>query len=75
MKPLCISSIKVSSTAFLAFVVRMRGMRAHRLEDEDLAVRLECDPEMMLHIGGPRPEADVRATHKRRLELMKKGGS
>jgi RimJ/RimL family protein N-acetyltransferase len=42
-------------------------------EDEDLAVRLECDPEMMLHIGGPRPEADVRASHKRRLELMEKG--
>lgn len=42
-------------------------------EDEDLAVRLECDPEMMLHIGGPRPEADVRASHKRRLVLMEKG--
>jgi len=42
-------------------------------KDEDLAVRLECDPEMMLHIGGPRPEADVRAAHKRRLELMEKG--
>jgi RimJ/RimL family protein N-acetyltransferase len=42
-------------------------------EDEDLAVRLECDPQMMLHIGGSRPEADVRAAHKRRLDLMKKG--
>ncbi|MDX1613978.1 MAG: GNAT family N-acetyltransferase [Candidatus Promineifilaceae bacterium] len=42
-------------------------------EDEDLAVRLECDPEMMVHIGGPRPEAQVRAAHKRRLELMKQG--
>ena len=42
-------------------------------EDEDLAVRLECDPEMMRHIGGPRPEADVRAAHKRRLDLMEKG--
>lgn len=42
-------------------------------DDEDLAVRLECDPEMMLHIGGPRPEADVRAAHKRRLDLMEKG--
>lgn len=42
-------------------------------EDEELAVRLECDPVMMLHIGGPRPEADVRASHKRRLELMEKG--
>ena len=42
-------------------------------EDEDLAVRLECDPEMMLHIGGPRPESDVRASHKRRLELMDEG--
>jgi RimJ/RimL family protein N-acetyltransferase len=42
-------------------------------EDEDLAVRLECDPEMMRHIGGPRPEADVRASHKRRLDLMEKG--
>ena len=42
-------------------------------EDEDLTVRLECDPELMLHIGGPRPEADVRATHKRRLDLMEKG--
>jgi RimJ/RimL family protein N-acetyltransferase len=42
-------------------------------EDEDLAVRLECDPEMMLHIGGPRQEADVRASHKRRLDLMEKG--
>jgi len=41
-------------------------------EDEDLTVRLECDPEMMRHIGGPRLEEDVRATHKRRLELMKK---
>lgn len=42
-------------------------------EDEDLAVRLECDPEMMLHIDGPRPEADVRTAHKRRLALMAKG--
>ena len=25
-------------------------------DDEDLVVRLECDPEMMLHIGGPRQE-------------------
>lgn len=44
-------------------------------DDEYLAVRLECDPEMMLHIGGPRPEADVRASHKRRLALMEKGES
>jgi RimJ/RimL family protein N-acetyltransferase len=42
-------------------------------DDEDLAVRLECDPEMMFLIGGPRPEADVRAAHKRRLFLMDKG--
>jgi RimJ/RimL family protein N-acetyltransferase len=42
-------------------------------EDEDLTVRLECDPEMMRHIGGPRPEADARAAHKRRLDLMEKG--
>ena len=42
-------------------------------EDEDLAVRLECDPEMMRHIGGPRPEADVRAAHQRRLSLMEQG--
>lgn len=44
-------------------------------DDEDLAIRLECDPEMMLHVGGPRPEADVRASHKRRLGLMEKGGA
>jgi len=44
-------------------------------DDEDLAVRLECDPVMMLHIGGPRPEADVRASHKRRLNLMEKGSA
>jgi RimJ/RimL family protein N-acetyltransferase len=43
------------------------------IDDEDLAVRLECDPEMMLHIGGARQEADVRASHKRRLALMEKG--
>lgn len=42
-------------------------------EDEDLTVRLECNPEIMLHIGGPRPEADVRAAHKRRLDLKEKG--
>lgn len=42
-------------------------------EDEDLTVRLECDPEIMRHIGGPRPEEDVRATHKRRLASMEKG--
>ena len=42
-------------------------------EDEDLTVRLECDPELMRHIGGPRPEADVRVTHKRRLALMAQG--
>lgn len=42
-------------------------------DDEDLTVSIECDPEMMLHIGGPRPEADVRASHKRRLVLMEKG--
>jgi len=28
-------------------------------EDEALTVRLECDPEMTRHLGGPRPEADV----------------
>ncbi len=42
-------------------------------EDEDLTIRLECDPEMMRHIGGPRSEADVRAAHKRRISLMEKG--
>jgi RimJ/RimL family protein N-acetyltransferase len=42
-------------------------------EDEDLTVRLECDPEMMHHIGGARSEADVRASHKRRLRLMEQG--
>ena len=42
-------------------------------EDEQLAIRVECDAELMLHIGGPRPEADVRAAHKRRLNLMSKG--
>ena len=42
-------------------------------EDEDLAVRLECDPELMRHIGGPRPESEVRAAHKRRLDLMEQG--
>lgn len=42
-------------------------------EDEDLTVRLECDPEMMRHIGGPRPEGEVRAAHRRRLALMEKG--
>jgi RimJ/RimL family protein N-acetyltransferase len=42
-------------------------------EDEDLAVRLECDPVMMHHIGGPRPEVDVSAAHKHRLSLMEKG--
>ncbi len=41
--------------------------------DEGLTVRLECDPLVMLHIGGPRPEADARAAHKRRLDLMGKG--
>jgi RimJ/RimL family protein N-acetyltransferase len=30
---------------------------------------------MMLHIGGPRPEAEVRAAHKRRLDLMEKGAA
>lgn len=44
-----------------------------REEDEDLAVRLECDPEMMRHIGGPRPESDVRSSHRHRLELIKRG--
>ena len=43
------------------------------IDDEDLTVRLECDPEMMLHIGGARQEVDVRASHKRRLALMEKG--
>ena len=42
-------------------------------DDEDLAVRLECDPEMMRSIGGPRPEADVRAAHKRGIALIEKG--
>jgi RimJ/RimL family protein N-acetyltransferase len=42
-------------------------------EDEALTVRLECDPEIMRHLGGPRPEADVRAAHKRRLKLMEEG--
>lgn len=42
-------------------------------EDEELTVRLECDPEIMRYIGGARPEADVRRAHKRRLALMEKG--
>ena len=42
-------------------------------EDEPLTVRLECDPEIMVHIGGPRPEAEARAAHRRRLDLMEKG--
>ena len=56
-------------------VVRYVDMRLipSTAEDEDLTVRLECDPVMMRHIGGPRPEADVRAAHKRRLDLMEKG--
>ena len=41
--------------------------------DEELAVHLECDPEMMKHICGPRPEGEVRQSHKRRLEMMKSG--
>lgn len=44
-------------------------------EDEALTVRLECDPELMRHIGGPRPEADARAAHKHRLDLMEKGAA
>ena len=44
-------------------------------EDEELTVRLECDPLMMRHLGGPRPEADVRAAHKRRLGLMEQGAA
>jgi RimJ/RimL family protein N-acetyltransferase len=44
-------------------------------EDEDLAVQLECDPVLMRHIGGPRPEADVRLAHQRRLDLMEKGAA
>lgn len=42
-------------------------------EDEDLTVRLECDPVIMRHIGGPRSEADVRASHKHRLDSMAQG--
>jgi RimJ/RimL family protein N-acetyltransferase len=41
--------------------------------DEDLAVRIECDPDLMTHIGGPCSEHDVRASHKRRLALMNQG--
>ena len=44
-------------------------------EDEDLAVRLECDAEMMRYIGGPRLEKDVRASHRRRLALMEQGAA
>lgn len=43
--------------------------------DEELTVRMECDPELMRYIGGPRPEVDVRAAHKRRLALMEKGAA
>ncbi len=42
-------------------------------EDEQLTVRLECDSEIMVYIGGPRPEAAARAAHQRRLDLMSKG--
>jgi RimJ/RimL family protein N-acetyltransferase len=42
-------------------------------DDEELAVRLECEPDMTQHLGGPRPEADVRAAHRRRLKLMEEG--
>jgi RimJ/RimL family protein N-acetyltransferase len=30
---------------------------------------------MMRHLGGPRPEADLRAAHKRRLKLMAEGAA
>ena len=42
-------------------------------DDEDLTVHLECDPEMIRHIGGSRPEADMRAAHKRCFGLTEKG--
>jgi hypothetical protein len=44
-------------------------------EDEDLAIRLECDPEMTRSIGGPRLEVDMRAAHKRRLDVMEQGAA
>ena len=44
-------------------------------DDEALAVRLECEPDMTQHLGGPRPEADVRAAHRRRLALMEQGAA
>jgi len=44
-------------------------------DDEELAVRLECEPDMTQHLGGPRPEADVRAAHRRRLALMEQGAA
>jgi hypothetical protein len=44
-------------------------------KDEDLAVQLECNPVLMRHTGGSRPESDVRLAHQRRFDLMEKGAA
>lgn len=42
-------------------------------DDLWLAEAFEADAEMMKHLGGPRPKADVAASHERRIALMAQG--
>ncbi len=43
------------------------ALRPGTLEDEWLTVALETDPGVMSELGGPWPEADARASHRRRI--------
>ena len=38
-----------------------------------LAEAFEADPEMMVHLGGPRTREQIAEVHQRRLDLMARG--
>lgn len=40
-----------------------------RAEDEALSISMESDPEIMAHLGGPRPLEAIRDAHRRRVEM------
>jgi RimJ/RimL family protein N-acetyltransferase len=50
-------------------------MRLEPITEDDLwlAEAFEANAEQMKHLGGPRPKADVAASHTRRIALMAEG--
>lgn len=49
-------------------------LRDYADEDAALTEALECDPEVMTHLGGPVPRGEIPMIHSRRLRSREDGG-